>query len=527
MATQINATFLKISRRAELLDRSYLVSSFVDAGPIFTLLSNIDHQILFGRRGTGKTHALAYLDEYMKSKGSVTASIDMRTLGSSGGIYSDPTIPIGERATRLVMDTLGAIHDQILNYALDNYQNIDLSKVGPALDKLASAITEVIISGTVNQEDVVKDEVKSEDKTTVGFKLAKSPSCDLQINGATEQKNSLERKVVRSGEERHRIHFGTVRAAFEEIVKAVSPRRIWVFFDEWSEVPFDLQPFLADLLRRTLFNIQGITVKIAAIEQRCFFRKALDNGSYIGVEVGADIATSLNLDEYMVFDNDAEKAKAFFKELIFKHVKSIEGDSALTFLSTSEGIISLAFTQKTVFDEFVRAAEGVPRDAINILSIAAQKADNDLISINNIRVAAKTWYNRAKETAVSARPEAHLLLRKIVDEVIAHRRAKAFLVRNDLRHPLIDFLFDARVLHVIKHSISAHDQPGVRFNVYAIDYGCYVDLVNTSRAPQGLFQADTDLGEEIIDVPANDYRSIRRAILNINDIEKIAVPTIA
>lgn len=517
MATSINSAFLRISRRAELLDRSYLVASFVDAGPIFTLLSNIDHQILFGRRGTGKTHALAYLDEYMKSKGDISISIDMRSIGSSGGIYSDPNIPIGERATRLVMDTLASVHDQLLNFVLENDSIVDLSTLGPLLDNFATAITEVSISGPVSQEETLKAETK--DSTKVGIGINKQ-DLRIQLDYENELKNISEKKVNRSGVERHRIHFGTVRTSIEGIVKALAPKRIWLFLDEWSEVPIDLQPFLADLLRRSIFTVPGITVKVAAIEQRCMFRKSLDDGTYIGLEVGADIATSLNLDEYMVFDNDAERAKDFFRELLFKHVKSVVGDNPYL-PSTSEGLIRHAFTQRSVFDEFVRAAEGVPRDAINIISIAAQRADNNLVSINDIRVAAKTWYNRAKEAAVLAKPEAHLLLRKIIDEIIAHRRAKAFLIRSDIRHPLIDFLFDARVLHAIKQGVSAHDQPGVRFNVYAIDYGCYVDLINTTRAPQGLFEVDTEIGAEVIDVPANDYRSIRRAILNLDDIEEL------
>ena len=179
-------------------------------------------------------------------------------------------------------------------------------------------------------------------------------------------------------------------------------------------------------------------------------------------------------------------------------------------------MVQKAFTQQNAFDDFVRSAEGVPRDAINILGIAAQKAVQNPISISHIRIAAKTWYNRAKETAVNSKPEAHRLLRWIIDEVIAHRRARAFLLRNDVRDELIDYLFDARVLHVVKQSVSAHDQPGVRFNVYGIDYGCYVDLINTSRAPQGLFQVEQEDGEvEFIEVPVNDYRSIRRAILDL------------
>lgn len=178
--------------------------------------------------------------------------------------------------------------------------------------------------------------------------------------------------------------------------------------------------------------------------------------------------------------------------------------------------MQLVFTQENVFDEFVRASEGVPRDGINILSQAAQKAEGRKISINDIRRAAKEWYAIGKEKDIQHRPEAHRLLRYIIDEVIAHRRARAFMLESDIREDLINFLYDSRILHILKTSVSAHDQPGKRYTVYTIDYGCYVDLINTSKAPQGLFQLEHD--QEYIEVPADDYRSIRRAILDLNSM---------
>lgn len=122
------------------------------------------------------------------------------------------------------------------------------------------------------------------------------------------------------------------------------------------------------------------------------------------------------------------------------------------------------FTQVTAFDEFIRAAEGVPRDAINTIGLAAQRALDTPISVTHVRQAAKAWYQRDKEAAVNANPEAHNLLHWVIDEVIGERRARAFLLRSDLGHTLIDTLFDARVLHILKKSISAHDQPGVRYD---------------------------------------------------------------
>ncbi len=78
------------------------------------------------------------------------------------------------------------------------------------------------------------------------------------------------------------------------------------------------------------------------------------------------------------------------------------------------------------------------------------------------------------------------LLHRIIEEVIAHRRARAFLLLSYQQYPLIDMLFDARLLHVLKKNISSQDNPGARFDVYKLDYGCYVDLITTSKAPGGL-----------------------------------------
>jgi hypothetical protein len=152
--------------------------------------------------------------------------------------------------------------------------------------------------------------------------------------------------------------------------------------------------------------------------------------------------------------------------------------------------------------------------------MAAQKAFDATISVNDVRSAARDWYQRDKSTALRANQEAAHLLNWITDEVISHRRARAFLLRSDSRDKLIDTLFDARLLHVLKRNISAHDQPGVRYDAYKLDYGCYVDLITTQRAPQGLLPFESDEGgseSDFIDVPPDDYRSIRRAILNLED----------
>jgi hypothetical protein len=523
MSELINNAFLRLTRRAESQDPGRLVETFVDAAPLLTMLSTRDHQVIYGRRGTGKTHALFYLQELQKRNGDVAVYVDMRTIGSSG-LYADSGAPISERGTRLLADTLSAVHDALLTYALENSATVNLAGLTPPLDLFAEGIAEIAVVGDVERERVTTEQNQSDRSISYGVRIGSPEVTAGLAAGATHSTATAHQiRSLESGAARHRVHFGRVGQALQEILAVLAPRRLWILMDEWSVVPMELQPLLADLIRRSMLPHRGVTVKIGAIEQRTRFQIAGHSGDYIGIEVGADVTADLNLDDFMVFDNDSRRATSFFQEMIFKHYNSVDDVDLSIGPHTSSDLVGEAFTQRNAFEEFVRASEGVPRDAINILVLASQRALRDAISMHHVRDAAKTWYQRDKEATVTANANARALLHWIIDEVIGHRRARAFLLRSDARHPLIDALFDARVIHLLKKNVSAHDQPGIRYDVYKLDFGCYVDLQTTARAPEGLLPSDEE--GQFADVPPDDYRAIRRAILDLHDFEERENPT--
>jgi len=524
MTEAINLALLRLTKRAEMADPQTLVETFVDTGMLGALLTSRDHQIIYGRRGTGKTHALVYLSEKKREEGDLPVYVDMRTIGSSVGIFGDDSIPLSERATRLLRDTLAVIHDRLFEYAVDNSGRLNLGVVGEQLDAFIDASTETLVSGTVAEETQVSRSEKDERATSMSLSASlKTFSGAATISDKAEVGASEQRKTTSSGEVRHRVRFGSIDQALSKIAATIAPHRIWILLDEWSAVPLDLQPFLADLIRRCMLPVRGVSVKIAAIEQRSQFGISALRGDYIGIEVGADMTADLNLDDFMVFDNDSSRSVSFFRKLIFNHYRSaLEESGEQSSASDEEAFVRLAFTQRNALEEVARAAEGVPRDAINLIAICAQKAGTSSISVGNARAAAKTWYQRDKESAVSSNANARTLLHWIIDEVIAHRRARAFLLLSATRDPLIDALFDARVLHLLKKNISAPEQPGVRYDAYKIDYGCYVDLLTTVREPGGLLPAGEvdEIDGGFVDVPPDDYRAIRRAILDVSSFSQ-------
>ena len=502
---------LGLSKRAESYDASHLASSFVEIGNVPTLLRNNDSAIIFGRRGTGKTHLLSYLASLLKEGGGVVVSIDMRTIGSSSGLYADPGLLLSERATRLLRDTANAIHERILEAYTEPSDAVYGQDITSGLDQLLDAANSLVIDGALTREEAFQSSIDTNNSAQAGFQFSPTGGqfsgsfTDSIKTGLTDaQKQSV------SGRPTIRINFNGLTSALERVVRSLPTKRLWILLDEWSEVPLDLQPYLADMLRRGFLAVRGVTAKIAAIEHRTALRLVNEaTGQSVGIEIGADVAMSVNLDDHMVFENDSAAASQFFSQMLFRHMRSIAQTEKLDFnIIQADDLTRLMFTQRDSFTEFVRASEGVPRDAINILSKCALRAHNDKISMPIVREAARAWYSTSKQSDINSRPRANALMDWIKSQVIGQRRARGFLLDVKARDVLIDYLFDSRVLHIIKKGISSKDREdgGRKFNAWVLDYGCYVELFNTAVAPRGLFEVEEDVAtyiDKICGSPAN------------------------
>jgi hypothetical protein len=507
----IQAAFMQFERRSEKVSQQILAKTFVDAEPLFIQLSSKNHQVLYGRRGTGKTHALKFLAEQIQAQNERAIYIDLRTVGSNGSIYNDYNRSFAERATRLITDVLEALEQELLSIAVEQIDSApDSRQITLRLDDFSAAIRTVEVKGSIETER----SAQTSDKATRGatFNLNNSGT-SLQLSAASEHGNNSSTKIKEAGEPRASLDFGSLQTALSGLLDVLGTPRIWLLVDEWSEIPIDLQPLLADLLRRTLLPHPKIIVKIAAIEHRSKFANLLERGAYIGIELGADVTADINLDDFVVYDVDQRRATDFFKNLIYRHYAVSE--SANPAIKSADQLISSVFTQQPVFQEFVRAVEGVPRDAMNLASMVGRLAWGRQISINDVRKAAREWYQQDKMSVTKSAPHLGDILNSIITDVIEGRRARAFLFPSGISVPEIDQLYDARLLHLLKKSIASKDEAGRRFDVYKIDYGCYVDLISTTRAPLGLLAGED---ETYVDVPPDDYRSIRRAILRPDDI---------
>ena len=376
------------------------------------------------------------------------------------------------------------------------------------LDDFQSAISTVQIHGTVEAETSDSTSVSAGNKSSINLNLESRATLGLSSSQEISVNGALSARSKASGTKALHLDFGGIQTAFTGLIEILGIPRLWIMIDEWSEVPIELQPYLADFIRRTVLPTRRCVVKIAAIEHRSNLIIRQKQGAYVGLELGADITANLNLDDFLVFDADEQRSINFFKALIFRHYsKSEHYNPDVRF---PDDLIHAVFTQYNVFSEFVSAVEGVPRDALNLAAVVATKGYGNKITMAHVREGARDWYQRDKAAVIRSNKQLSEVLSNVISEVIGKRKARAFMLPNGLDNSAIEELFDARLLHILKKNVSAKDEPGARYDVLKIDYGCYVDLKNTNSEPKGLFEIDDG---EFVEVPRDDYRSIRRAIL--------------
>ena len=460
MNEQVNLTLVQSYKRAERPDEAALEDTFVPITALNNLLRSPEHHILYGRRGTGKTHILRHLTRQERCDGAAAIYIDLRTIGSSGGLYADSSIPVASRATALLTDIITAIQAGILDLVLADEQFAKyLDAAGPALDDLLESASQVLVRAG-----------SDDDPPAAGPGGQPGPRAKAAAAEADQDQGA------------YHVVFGRLTAALEQVVRVFDGRGLWIMLDEWSSLPIELQPFLADLLRRGAFTVAGITIKIGAIERRSRFMEHRPHGSYIGIELGADTAASLDIDDYLTFEHDRQEVEAFFAEVLCRHVTSFQRlQGAEPQFSAADEFLRTTFADLASFKLLITFSEGIPRDALQIAALSAALAGRSAISATHVRRANRDYFRRDKEGRLSR--AATGALNEIIEQCIAGESRLIALRRStQAAAAVVAELYDMRLLHRRGQSVQLPDRPYTeKYDLFLVDIGCFQDLLQAGK----------------------------------------------
>lgn len=517
---KLQAAVSRIMQRSERqTDSAKLVSTYVDVG-LLPQLYNRNHQIFYGRRGTGKTHVMKVLEKrFLDDENLTVVYIDCRTLGSTTQ-FADGSLPMGRRCLALFRDFLMVIHHSLLEHIIE-FPSDQANSALEEVDRLASLITDPLTTLRANrlEAELSDAQLRSSDSSSGVFLSSE------YLGGKLERNHKESRELVGRQSAEYIIEIDD-KIVFPDLyrnlkrVLGLAKTSLVILVDEWSSLPADVQPYLAEFLKRGVLPLNEATMKISALEYRCRFSDHTDTG-LLGFELGADIATAPDLDDYYVFDRNPDKITDVYADVLFRHLSSELEEGYLNSqysINSGRQLASRLFTERATCAELARACEGVVRDLINIFTKAffdSQRRGRDSIDKAAVVDSARQWFEQDKAQYLD--DELQGVLRRVVDDVIGRRRARSFLLPRELeRHPVVQRLFDARVIHHMQRGYADKDNPGVRYNIYSVDYGTYVDLLGTSKEPE------LDLFERVepdIVVPFDDKRSICRIILHREVLE--------
>jgi hypothetical protein len=386
----------KILQRSERQDIEKLLDTYVDVG-ILPQISNANNQIIYGRRGTGKTHVLKVLQsELDKNQNSAILYIDGRTLGSTSQ-FSDQTIALRQRCTSLFRDILGEIYNGLLQFIVEKAPE-NANELLNDLDAFGSVATDSVTEQRA-KEIIQEQRNLGQETYSAGIKLEKR---DVSLEGRAERRREGEDKlrVDYTVEHEDKVIFPAIKNTLGALLDRANAT-LYIFLDEWSSLPFDIQPYLAEFFKRSFIADPRVVTKIAALEYRSNFGER-QGMNILGFELGSDISTALDIDDYFVYDRNPQVVTVAFSDVLFKHIRSeLPADYLEATLKIDSGISlgSRMFTERAVFEELVRASEGVARDLINIFTTAffdAQRRGRDSIDRKAVVESALQWFEKDK-----------------------------------------------------------------------------------------------------------------------------------
>jgi hypothetical protein len=243
--------------------------------------------------------------------------IDIRLLGSSH-LFTDSSRPLADRCVAVFKDLLGLIQSRLLDIATHP------NSVGSGLQEV-SDFADFITQKSV---DITRRSVKdtSSEKSKDGFEASIKGSLDGNVSGSLKALDGQERSIAREVAYDEALHeslvFSEVHQRLNATLAAMKVDHLVLLIDEWTSLPVEIQPFIAEFIRRSFFTSNRVTIKIASLEYRSRFTLNDQSGNIIGFELGADIAANLDLDDFYVYDRNTEKVVNIFHELLYKrHVR--------------------------------------------------------------------------------------------------------------------------------------------------------------------------------------------------------------
>lgn len=482
---------------------------------IATTMTGRRHQILFGRRGTGKTTLFKQLllDGMPHNPAGQYIAIMIQAqdfMRSPEVLQKDPVVV---RARSYFREFLGQVAEQMIAVGDKTLKNESLlSKLGlknkPRRDVLVDRLFKLhaILKHGIPYRRLVQSSYQEElTNVTSSGKIKSTESgggigasvdvglggndtspivanTDLQFDSkvsgygkSVSEKRQSENMTatIQSG---YDLGVPEIRNLFRDIVETLQLDHIMILLDEWESLN-DCQAEFAQYLKSTFMGIQCISIKIAAYRNVCKFNNGATRANFRGFEVGQDISEAGDTD----LPPSGPNTKKFFFDILYKRLlyKERELETIYGPPDAFDHLLLAADVCKNQYaaDMLVRGAHGISRDFLTAFYLAACTVNYDVardkITLESVNDAHGELSRKIQENVHTADDIGGLLYELVKPHV--HRTGAPFFFigrQNEEWDELLWELVEKRALHVIP-SADMPEGSDVEWKGYEISYGLF------------------------------------------------------
>lgn len=468
-------------------------------------LNSKQNQVIFGRRGSGKSLLLKSLRKNdLENKIYITINIED---------FKDISFP--NSISQVLVNAIKKIKSEvkgrynIFQFSNWNTQNKLLNRYDKYIIELNKKISE---PDTYNESVREKQASKISGEASSGFN-----SATAKIASEVADELETSREVLKDKLNELKNEITNFKELIEDTTNFIN-KDIYLIFDDFYFIRKQEQPFFIDFFHRISKNTR-LYLKIATIKHRSSLYIQTD--TYVGVEIGHDIQ-ALSLD----YTLDNFNSLVSFMKSLLEHINkkvnvkinynNVLTDNAFRFLCLASG--------------------GVPRDFLSLFINLGDKMQSDGKNIskpNVIDCSIENLPNKMEAFKTDTADEKAVLehyLQYVKEEIIHNKRINAFLVSNNdvLKYPQINQaikeLVDLRLFHLVNSNISSAPSDGLRYSAYIIDISLFPNSNPRDFTQIEPGQKDEKSREDKLrSSPKLNLENFKSHIISLNLVEDIII----
>lgn len=422
---------------------------YIDVEGHLDRLSSNQHQIIFGRRGSGKSCLLVHyknrIGEDNKVLSIYISTDEIKRLG-----YPDVLI----RLLLKIMETMPRSKQKWRKFL---FCKTNLQKHIKELRNL------------LNQAEV--RQVKQEEKRQSNYGAKGDYSGIGASAGRTNSFGTLSKFEEKKLDTLERYLTDYKTDIIREIEKS-KYNACFILLDDFYLIKRDRQPDVIDYLHRLVRGTEYY-LKLATIRHRTDIIR--HEGQTIGVQLDQDLE-QINLDRTL---EDLASPSDYLGRILNSMAEDIGMDNATENLFNQNG-----------FEKLVIASGGVPRDFltifVNAIDNAISAGNTNHLTPTNIWKSASSFSYRSKLKALrddvnTESIQLELIFRDLMRFCIKDKKRTCFLISQDeaqshpKMHEMILQLMDFKLIHVIEPDTSAASGRRGRFEAYTLDFSLFME----------------------------------------------------